>query len=547
LNALSLNSNIDRQSRLETDLACGRAPGKIQGGSLMNMRAMRRFILSAFITIACAALASAQDAGQVLRVTVGYNTLKNSVEMSAEKRAKVNQLGEMAKAAGSAAKYGEALKHLYHAMALMRGTEWTPARALASALNLRVDRAMLEPSQSVAVRLKQIYSLDERLEGKLTGSIALLKMTGDEPVKVLKTIDAINPDFISSQFAPEITVPDVEAGNYRIALTLKQAAGDSITKTATVHIERGLAAQVIRAASRATDLAERLKAKGEDALAAALPSAQYRISLFDRANASEISFERINFGEELKEASAMLSALEAGRDPFATRRGDFKKAYRSKVDNTLQPYRIFAPASYDGSKPLPLIIALHGMGGNENSYFDSYANGAFKAEAETRGYIVACPKGREPASMYLGSAEKDVMDVIAEVRRDYRIDTDRIYMTGHSMGGFGSWSIAMNHPEVFAAIAPVAGGGNPLTLAKIAHVPQLVVHGDNDKTVPVERSRVMVGAAKKSGAQVKYIEVPGGSHIDVVVPTFKVVFDWFDAHRRAKAEAKAGAAGAKTN
>jgi predicted esterase len=513
----------------------------------MNQAVMRRLVLAALILTACAGLAAAQDAGQVLRVSVGYNTLKNSVEMSPEKRAEVDRLGEKAKQANSARKYGEALKHLYHAMALMRGAEWTPARALGSALSLKVDRAMLEPSQSVAVRLKQIYSLDERPEGKLTGSIALLKMTGDQPVKVLKNIDPISPDFISSPFAPEVTIPEVEAGNYRIAVTLKPAAGDPIVKTATVHIERGLAAQVARARSRAADLAERLKARGDDALALALPSAQYRVSLFDQADASEINFERINFGGELKEAEAMLSALEAGRDPFAARRGDFKKAYRSKVDNTLQPYRIFVPAGYDGSKPFPLIIALHGMGGNENSYFDSYANGAFKAEAEARGYIVACPKGREPASMYLGAAEKDVMDVIAEVRRDYRIDPDRVYMTGHSMGGFGSWSIAMNHPEVFAAIAPVAGGGNPLTLPKITHVPQLVVHGDNDKTVPVERSRVMVEAAKKIGTEVKYVEVPGGSHIDVVVPTFKDVFDWFDAHHRAKPEVKAGAAGAKTN
>ena len=237
----------------------------------------------------------------------------------------------------------------------------------------------------------------------------------------------------------------------------------------------------------------------------------------------------------------MLDDLEAKRDPFAARRGDFKKAYRSKVDNTLQPYRVFVPASYDRSKAHPLIIALHGMGGDENSYFDSYKNGAFKVEAEQRGYIVACPKGREPASMYVGTAEQDVLDVIAEVKRAYNIDADRVYVTGHSMGGFGSWSIAMNHPELFAAIAPVAGGGNPMGMKKIAHIPQLVVHGDNDKTVPVDRSRVMVAAAKNLGAEIKYIEIPGGNHIDIAAATFKDVFDWFDAHRRKSADAKAAA------
>jgi predicted peptidase len=188
------------------------------------------------------------------------------------------------------------------------------------------------------------------------------------------------------------------------------------------------------------------------------------------------------------------------------------------------------------------------MGGDENSYFQSYAQGAFKVEAEKHGYLVACPKGRKPASMYIGDAEKDVMDVIAEMRRDYNIDPDRIYLTGHSMGGYGTWSVAMNHPEVFAALAPVSGGANnPAAMSKIAHIPQLVVHGDTDPTVPVERSRVMVAAGKKLGAEIKYIEVPGGDHGSVVAPTFKDVFEWFDTHRRKTAEAKAAAAGSKSN
>jgi dipeptidyl aminopeptidase/acylaminoacyl peptidase len=85
---------------------------------------------------------------------------------------------------------------------------------------------------------------------------------------------------------------------------------------------------------------------------------------------------------------------------------------------------------------------------------------------------------------------------------------------------------------------------NPAGLSKIARVPQLLVHGDADRTVPVERSRMIVEAGKKLGAEVKYIEVPGGDHGNVVAPHFKDVFEWFDAHKRKSAEA-AAAAGAK--
>ncbi|HXU35459.1 MAG TPA: prolyl oligopeptidase family serine peptidase, partial [Blastocatellia bacterium] len=203
-------------------------------------------------------------------------------------------------------------------------------------------------------------------------------------------------------------------------------------------------------------------------------------------------------------------------------------------------------SSYDKSKAFPLIIALHGMGGDENSYFAGYGPGAFKTEAEKNGYIVACPKGRKPASMYAGDAEKDVMDVLAEVRRAYNVDADRIYLTGHSMGGYGTWSVAMNHPEVFAALAPISGGANnPASMSKIAHIPQLIVHGDTDPTVPVDRSRVMVAEGKKLGAEIKYIEVPGGDHLNVVIPNFPAVFEWFDSHKRKGGIAAGAATGSK--
>jgi predicted peptidase len=122
------------------------------------------------------------------------------------------------------------------------------------------------------------------------------------------------------------------------------------------------------------------------------------------------------------------------------------------------------------------------------------------------------------------------------VRRDYKIDPNRIYLTGHSMGGFGTWSIAMDHPNLFAALAPISGGGNPAGIAKIAHIPEIVIHGDADTIVPVTRSRAMVEAARKAGVEIKYIEVPGGTHVSVAAPNFKNIFDWFDTHSKASAK-----------
>ena len=511
----------------------------------MIARATRRLLFAIVLLLVSVGLGLAQDAGQVLRVSVGFNTLKNtnSATMSEATRAEVDRLSKSALDANVAGKYGEALKHLYHGMAVMRGQPWTPARALAAALSVKLERAVIEPSQTLGLDLGQLFSLDEKLEGRLTGTISLLKMQGDDPVKLLKTLDAFGPDLVANPARLQVTAPDVPDGNYRLSVKI-QPPGDGaepMVKNSTIHVEKGLVTEIAAARARSAKIEKKLSAGRQGAMIAALATADYRLSLSDLANAGTINFDRIDFRAELKDATAMLDDLEAGRDPLAARRGDFKRAYRSK-DSALQPYRIFVPAAYDKSKAQPLIIALHGMGGDENSYFDAYANGAFKVEAEKRGYIVACPKGLQPASMYRGPAEQDVMDVLAEVRRVYNVDPDRIYLTGHSMGGFGTWSVAVHHPEIFAAIAPVAGGGNPLELSKIVQIPELVVHGDADMTVRVESSRTMVEAAKKLGIEVKYIEVPKGSHVNVVVPTFKDVFDWFDGHRRKASEARSAGA-----
>lgn len=190
---------------------------------------------------------------------------------------------------------------------------------------------------------------------------------------------------------------------------------------------------------------------------------------------------------------------------------------------------------YNGTGPSALVVVLHGMGGDENSMFDSYG-GAFKPAAEKAGFIAVCPKGRDSASMYRGSAEQDVLDVLAEVRRDYKIDANRIYLMGHSMGGYGTWSIAMAHPEIFAAIGPISGGGSAAGMAKIAKIPEYVVHGDNDPTVPVTQSRTLVEAGKKAGANIVYVEVPGGTHSSVVAPNFGPMLEFFATQKKSASE-----------
>src|SRR5262249_13815828 len=196
-------------------------------------------------------------------------------------------------------------------------------------------------------------------------------------------------------------------------------------------------------------------------------------SMVEMANSGRLSVERADVKGAVVNASATLDRIEKGEDPLRARRGDIQWAYRSAVDDTVQPYRFYIPTDYDAKKEWPMVVALHGMGGDENSFFTGYDNGAIRRAAEERGYIVVCPKGRGPYSMYLATAERDVIDVISEMKRDFSIDDDRVYLMGHSMGGYGSWSIPGNKPQLFAPLRPISGRRTPFSRPKLKTITQL--------------------------------------------------------------------------
>ena len=478
--------------------------------------------------LALASVASqAQDAGQVLRLSVNYTTLKNSTPLDPQKTQDVERLAKSAQAANARGDYAGALKDLYHAITLIRGKEWSPSAELNSSMVVELGTAMPEPNEKDQVKLRSIYKVEQQPDGPVTGAILLLKPNA-ETVAQLATIDRIDGDLNAHAATWTVTIPEEPDGAYKLRVLLKPGSGEEAKKDIDIHIEHGLARRNKDAHAVAEKLGSSIKSPIlQDALAAT----EYHLELYKLAAASEVNFGHIDFDKEILDASHELAELNLGHDPYAERKGDFRRAYLSAVDKSLQPYRIYVPTGYSNTKPFPLVIALHGMGGDENSIFE-YGNGAFKQEAEKHGYIVVCPKGRKPASMYLGDAQKDVLDVLEAVERDYSVDRNRVYLTGHSMGGFGTWSIAIDHPDLFAAIAPISGGGNPARVAAIVHIPALIIHGDADKTVPVQRSRDMVDASKKAGEEVKYLEVAGGSHVSVAVPAFGDIFDWFDAHPR---------------
>ena len=139
------------------------------------------------------------------------------------------------------------------------------------------------------------------------------------------------------------------------------------------------------------------------------------------------------------------------------------------------PYRVYVPKGYAASKPTPLVIALHGLGANEDSFFDSYSQLPPQL-AEQHGFLMAAPLGYRPDGFYgstiMGGSdaasrrrveysEKDVLEVLRLMKAAYNVDESRIYLMGHSMGAIGTWALGAKYPQTWAALVPFSGIGSP--------------------------------------------------------------------------------------
>ncbi len=207
-----------------------------------------------------------------------------------------------------------------------------------------------------------------------------------------------------------------------------------------------------------------------------------------------------------------------------------------KPTSTEQPevefkYRLLKPAKIDAGKKYPLVLFLHGAGerGSDNvAQLKSFPTViATDENREKYPCFVLAPQCRadkkwsdvnwsDPTSQPLPEKpSEDLQAALAELKAVCNaepVDENRIYLTGLSMGGYGSWDLAERMPEHFAAVAPICGGGDNSKADKLVKLPIYCYHGDQDQAVPVVRSRGMIEAITKAGGHPKYRELSGIGH-----------------------------------
>jgi predicted peptidase len=185
------------------------------------------------------------------------------------------------------------------------------------------------------------------------------------------------------------------------------------------------------------------------------------------------------------------------------------------ADGTEAKYVLFVPEDYCDARGYPLILFLHGSGqtGTDGEKQVTLGLGpAVRQREKSFPFFVLFPQSQKRTWKADSDDGRRALDILAEVQKQYNIDGRRIYLTGLSMGGAGTWSLAVAHPELWAAIVPICGGGDPDHAEALKDLPCRCFYGADDRREGLEQADATIAALRKAGAKPAYFVYPGVGH-----------------------------------
>lgn len=205
------------------------------------------------------------------------------------------------------------------------------------------------------------------------------------------------------------------------------------------------------------------------------------------------------------------------------------------IKSTLN-YLVYLPQSYSKSKKWPLILSLHGSGERGNNIDDVKRWGIHKILKENNNFPFVVVSPQCPAGEIWEMQFNTLKDLLNEIENNYSIDHERIYLTGYSMGGYGTWNFSILNPERFAAIVPVSGGAmSPKKALRLKNLPIWVAHGDSDTAVEFEESKRIVDCLKEYNSNIIFKVYKGAGH-EVCTAAYEEpeLFQWLLKQKRKK-------------
>jgi len=364
------------------------------------------------------------------------------------------------------------------------------------------------------------------------------------------------PLVIGEPFQTDFTAPAELRGVYEVHLEIL-AAGKSVSnRTITLMCLEGLA---IEAATLENEWLARSTKSGHS-----MPNVKLaieKIKLFaDGIQDKSIDVDA-DVAKELTEwidrARRFMPVEEQGKDPYAGQSGYIERGYTSVIDGGVQPYITGVPegAAKPGNDTFPLVIFLHGYDPNMNKHRWWEARD-YATVCARNNCLLAIPFGRLNTD-FQSCGEVDVLDVIKEMKAHYRVDPDRVYLVGISMGGMGVSTIAAHYPNEFAASIVIAGradsplqnytalenfhpfkqwlihADNPISLCEnLINMPLRIYHGQDDNVVPVSQATRLTAALKKAGCNPELLIIPGGHRAGFELVRMEEPVQWLLKHKR---------------
>ncbi|MBC8085837.1 MAG: dienelactone hydrolase family protein [Phycisphaerae bacterium] len=509
---------------------------------------LRHVLSGALLIVSASSVVHAQALTSITSLYVGYSTRKATAKPTGELKVQLDSVDRELGVATQQGRTSEVRRLLARGMTLLAGRAWTDVADFDESLLLRTDRVVVESQKPYAMRLEQLYAPAINLTRSLTAHATLTGRGGASGaaaqavsvIKELGTFDGVSRDLRDSPQLLDFDLRGVPDGRYTVVVEVLDSARTLGSASLPILVRSGLDETVAQLESAAAKAPEALRAE-----------ILYPVDRMRNVNRGKLELRTFDATADFASAEKVVAAVKSGKDPFAGRTGDIKRHYLLKAANEIMPYRTYVPTTYKATVAAPLIIALHGLGGTEDAFFDGYGK-KLPQLAEQSGYLIAAPLGYRVDGSYgwgVGSppadvttrrreeySDADVMQVLAQMKQQYNIDVTRIYLLGHSMGAIGTWKLAAKYADVWAAIAPFSGQGAPSTVDRMKGIPNFVVHGDADPTVNVRGSRAMVEAMKALNMDVTYIEVPGGNHSAMVEPNLPGAVEFFNKRRKGGAK-----------
>ncbi len=443
-----------------------------------------------------------------------FERVYRSLPDRAERTRQANQAFDRATAAFLGGNMNQAIRAVQTAAdTLLAPDDVPPEQALASSLRVTVQPSVYPRTASRAphIRIEQWYGLDTPARASLR--IRLLPIDADEPWTANIEVEATPGRPVDMQVPVDGAWLARASGAYLVSVGVGEQSDPGPLFFCVLTQPAGETHAALKPRIDALE-------PGPVLSPSALATLRGRLSLLaDGFNPLESASFLTPMSSLADTLAAEVAIAEGKRNPFAGRAGLTWRLL--DAEGRLIPYVTHVPVGRSG--PLPIVVAFHGMGGDEFMFQVGYGDGELRRLADARPFIAVSPR-TEP---FLNNpALFDAL--LEELGRDYAIDRTRVYVIGHSMGAGVAGGLASSRPGTVAAAACIAGGG----VRQVDRVaPTLILAGQFDPIIPAARLKVGADRAAQSGLPVTYREVPNQGHTLIVGDTLAEVVDWLWRHR----------------